>query len=319
MTPAIPIDFVASHRYAYIGVLRMPDRCVPHLRPVRGGDGVPVDTLVGICGATLGAFDNQRTISLLEEAVLSNMVLRRQLAELQAAHSMLQHENELREEFTSMAAHELRTPLNTLYLQTQMRRRAAPGAAHSAERDEAMVQRDERMIGNMVRLIDDMRDAARIQHGQMAISPQPMDLALMVARVSHGFEAQAATAGCELSFTAPSCLQGTWDEFRLEQVLGNLLTNAIRYGPGKPIQVRLERQSRQAVLSVSDGGRGIARADCARIFERFERAGDAGSTPGLGLGLYISRQIAREHGGSISVRSELGQGSVFELQLPLAA
>ncbi|MDP4078789.1 sensor histidine kinase KdpD, partial [Acidovorax sp. A1169] len=91
------------------------------------------------------------------------------------------------------------------------------------------------------------------------------------------------------------------------------------YGPGKPICVSLERLPMEAVLSVSDGGRGIAQADCGRIFERFERAGDYGAAPGLGLGLYISRQIAREHGGSIDVRSELGCGSVFKLHLPLPA
>ncbi|RYG09340.1 MAG: HAMP domain-containing histidine kinase [Burkholderiales bacterium] len=250
---------------------------------------------------------------------LSNMVLRRQLAEVQAARALLRDEIDLREEFTSMAAHELRTPLNTLYLQTQVRRHMPAGASVGDDRNEAMVQRDERMIANMVRLIDDMRDTARMQHGRMPIHPQPMDLAGMVVRVVQGFEAQAAAAGCALTFAVPETLHGYWDDFRLEQVLGNLLTNAIRYGPGSPIHVQLECRPPQAVLSVHDGGRGIAPEDCGRVFERFVRAGDHSTAPGLGLGLYISRQIAQEHGGSLDVRSALGSGSVFSLSLPLSA
>ncbi|MDP4076336.1 sensor histidine kinase KdpD, partial [Acidovorax sp. A1169] len=206
----------------------LQERCEPRLRSVVGCDGVLISTIVCASGATLGAFDHQRTIDLLEEAVLSNMLLRRQLAELQAAQVMLQRQNDLREEFTSVAVHELRTPLQTLYLQTQMRLRVPRSDILSVDRNAAMMQRDERMIKNMVRLIDDIRDAARMEHGAMSILTRPMDLAHLVSRVAVGFEAQAAAAGCELSYATPDTVAGIWDEFRLEQVLGNLLTNAIR-------------------------------------------------------------------------------------------
>jgi signal transduction histidine kinase len=314
-----PISFTVSRQLRAPGAPHLRASCVPRLRSVVGAHGELIDTVVCASGATLGAFDHQRTINLLEEAVLSNMVLRRQLAEVQAAHAMVKRENDLREEFASMAAHELRAPLQTLSLQTQLRRRMPPGVTASTDRDEAMMQRDERMISNMVRLIDDMRDSARMQHGQMAIAPHPMDLRAMVQRVVQGFEAQAAAAGCVLICFAMDRMAGTWDEFRLEQVLGNMLTNAIRYGPGRPIRIGLEREAKEAVLSVSDNGRGIAQADYERIFERFERAGDHGAAPGLGLGLYISRQIAQQHGGRMEVSSALGRGSDFRLRLPLLA
>ena len=184
------INFIAPRPLGDPADPRLQEECAPRMRTVVGIDGALTRTMVCASGATLGAFDHQRTIDLMEEAVLSNMGLRAQLAELQAAHAMLHHENELREEFTSMAAHELLTPLQTLSMQAQIRRRTVATDTASVERNEAMLQRDERMIGNMVRLIDDMRDSARMEHGKMAITPQPMDLALMVGRVARGFQAR---------------------------------------------------------------------------------------------------------------------------------
>lgn len=318
MTTVQPIEFTPP-RPTLAGGPLAHDGCAARPRTVVAIDGTLVQTMVCAAGATLGAFDHQRTINLLEEAVLSNMLLRRQLAEVQAARALLRHEVDLREEFTSMAAHELRTPLNTLYLQTQVRRHMPVGASVGDASNEAMVQRDERMIANMVRLIDDMRDTSRMQQGGMPIHPQTMDLAGMVGRVVQGFEAQAAAAGCVLTCAAPEQLKGYWDEFRIEQVLGNLLTNAIRYGPGKPIHVDMASAPPHAVLKVHDRGRGIAPEDCERVFERFVRAGDPSTAPGLGLGLYISRQIAQEHGGSLEVHNAVGSGSVFTLKLPLTA
>ena len=241
------------------------------------------------------------------------------LQELQTTQRDLHRAVKMRDDFMSMVSHELRTPLNTLVLQTQLRRRMASGAASSPAQQHVMVERDERQISNIVRLIDDMLDVTRMQRGTLAISPEPADLVRLVRRVVESFADQATAAGCTFELVTPDSLPGVWDEFRIEQVVANLLTNAMRYGDSHPVQVRVETSRGEASVTVRDGGVGIDPQDQARIFEQFERAGDRKVAPGLGLGLYISRQIAQSHGGSIEVSSTLGQGSEFTVRLPLDA
>ncbi|MES2976044.1 MAG: hybrid sensor histidine kinase/response regulator [Pseudomonadota bacterium] len=232
----------------------------------------------------------------------------------------LQRAVQMRDEFMSMVSHELRTPLNTLFLQTQIRKMnldKGVAAAQTPEQLRQAVERDQRQIQNMVKLIDDMLDVSRLRRGALAIWPKPADLSQLVRRVVDGFAEQAASAGCEVTLKAPPALSGVWDEFRMEQVVVNLLTNAIRYGAGKPVEVIVEGQHNAARLVVRDQGRGIAPEDQERIFGQFERAVDKQQVPGLGLGLYITRQILAAHGGSVSVESTPGQGSTFTVSLPL--
>jgi len=221
--------------------------------------------------------------------------------------------------FVADASHELRTPLNTLFLQTQIRKmnlEKGNPAAFSTEQQRQGVERDQRQIQNMVKLIDDMLDVSRLRRGALAIWPKPTDLSLLVRRVMDGFADQAASAGCEIHLKAPPAISGVWDEFRIEQVVANLLTNATRYGAGKPVDVSVESVPGGARLSVRDRGRGIAPQDQERIFGQFERAVDKDQIPGLGLGLYITRQILAAHGGSISVSSVPGEGATFVVNLP---
>lgn len=241
------------------------------------------------------------------------------LAQLQATQDELQRAVQMRDDFMSMVSHELRTPLNTLFLQAQLRRRVANGASLSPAQMQAMVERDEQQIRNILRLIDDMLDVSRMQRGTLAISPEPADLARLVRRVVESHADQAAAVGCPLELQVPPFLPGVWDEFRIEQVVANLLTNAMRYGGGKPVRVTVEALPGEALVTVRDQGIGIAKEDQARIFGQFERAVDKKVAPGLGLGLYISWQIAQAHGGRIEVSSEPGQGSAFTLRLPLDA
>ncbi len=241
----------------------------------------------------------------------------RQRQQLQEAEAELKRAVQVRDDFMSMVSHELRTPLNTLFLQTQLRRRMATGQPPSPEQVQKMVDRDEQQIRNIVRLIDDMLDVSRMRRGTLAIAPAPGDLAQLVRRVVESFSDQAAAAGTPLTLTGCDALPGAWDEFRIEQVVANLITNAMRYGGGKPVQVEVQAGGSQATVSVKDNGIGISAQDHARIFEQFERAGDRKLAPGLGLGLFISRQIAQSHGGTIEVESSPGEGSTFTLRLPL--
>jgi signal transduction histidine kinase len=243
------------------------------------------------------------------------------LQELQATQGELQRAVRVRDEFMSMVSHEMRTPLNTLFLEAQVRKMHLARGRHEAfapEQLRAMIERDERHIQSMIRLIDDMLDVTRLQRGTLSILPKRFDLARMLGRTVESFTHQAAAAECSLSLQAPAALDVELDEFRIEQVVANLLTNALRYGPKRPVEVLLAEWNGGVRLDVRDQGRGVAPEDQSRIFEQFERAADNKVSAGLGLGLYISRQIVEAHGGTIGVASTLGEGSVFSVWLPRA-
>jgi signal transduction histidine kinase len=171
----------------------------------------------------------------------------------------------------------------------------------------------------MVRLLDDMLDVSRARTGNLATVPGPFDLASSARAVVEAIQAQAEGSGVTLTLAAPETLPMVGDEFRIEQVITNLLTNALRYGQGKPVVVTVgvrEHES-EAFVSVRDQGMGIAEADQERIFEQFERTDGVSQIAGLGLGLYIARQIAQAHQGRLEVRSAPGEGAEFILSLPL--
>jgi signal transduction histidine kinase len=242
---------------------------------------------------------------------------------LQVAQADLERAVRMRDDFMSMVSHELRTPLNTLYLETQVRKlHIGKGnlAPFAPEKLPAMIERDQRQIQNMVRLIDDMLDVSRLRSGALSIRPKPVDLAVLARRVVDSLGNQAEAAGSTLDIEAPASIDGVWDEFRIEQVLTNLITNALRYGRGNPVAVTVVRVGDQALMAVRDQGIGIAPQDHARIFEQFERTDDSRKhAAGLGLGLYITREIVRSHGGDISLESAPGEGSLFRVALPLHA
>jgi signal transduction histidine kinase len=241
--------------------------------------------------------------------------------QLQCTQRELERAVRMRDDFMSMVSHELRTPLNTLYLETQVRKlhlsknNTAPFAP---ERLPAMIERDQRQIQNMVRLIDDMLDVSRMRSGALSIQPRPVDLALLARGVVESLAQQAEAVGPPIRFEAPAGVAGVWDEFRIEQVLTNLITNALRYGGGRQVEVSVRQEGGRARMSVRDHGPGIAAEDHGRIFEQFERTDDSRrQAPGLGLGLYIARQIVRSHGGEIELESAPGQGATFSVNLPL--
>jgi signal transduction histidine kinase len=246
----------------------------------------------------------------------------RQRQELQEAKAQLQRAVSMRDDFMSMIAHELRNPLNSVYLQAQLRRKMVSGPKQpDAQSMLRMVERDERQIRSMVRLLDDMLDVSRARTGKLTIVPAPFDLVASAQVVVEAIQEQAKTTDVQVTLSALPALEIVGDEFRIEQVITNLLTNALRYGQGKPVAVAVgvREEAPEAFVSVRDQGMGIAPADQERIFEQFERTEGAAQVAGLGLGLYIARQIAQAHHGRLDVRSKPGEGAEFVLSLPLPA
>ncbi|MHB1198085.1 MAG: hybrid sensor histidine kinase/response regulator [Polaromonas sp.] len=263
--------------------------------------------------------ETRRQVQALEKSRQEQEMLLRQL---QTTQGELQRAIRMRDDFMSVAAHELLTPLNTLFLEAQLRKvelDRGNTAIFDAAYLQKMVDHDQRQIKSIMRLIDDMLDISRIRSNRLAIRPRQVELSALLARVVGNLAHQAAAAGVRITLQADQPVTGFWDEFRIEQVLINLLTNTLRHGNAQPVEVRLTALDDGARIDVRDQGPGIAAQDQQRIFEQFERAVEPGGPGGLGLGLYISRQLVQAHGGTLSVQSQPGDGSVFTVTLPLTA
>ncbi|MDG9883441.1 hybrid sensor histidine kinase/response regulator [Pseudomonas putida CSV86] len=242
------------------------------------------------------------------------------LEQLQVARGELERAVRMRDDFMSIVSHEVRTPLNGLILETQLRKLHLSrdnADAFTLDKMRAMVERDERQINSLIRLIEDMLDVSRIRTGKLSISPSRFNLTQLVGGLVENFAAQAAAVGSVIELEVAGPLEGIWDEFRIEQVIANLLSNALRYGAKRPVQVRVLDDQGMACVEVRDQGIGISPENQRRIFQQFERVDSTHSVAGLGLGLYISEQIVLAHGGRISVSSAEGEGATFRVHLPL--
>ncbi len=229
----------------------------------------------------------------------------------------------MRDEFLAIASHELRTPITAIRLQVRGVRRVAasinvlPGVLPVLNE---RLSRVERSMARLSQLVDSLLDVSRIATGKLKLHPEPIDLGKLARQVMEYIEPDAERAGVELTLVELSPAEGSWDLLRIEQVLMNLLSNALKFGAGRPIQIETgtDKDGRCAFVRVIDHGIGISPEDAERIFGKFERSVPARQYGGLGLGLYICRQIVEAHAGTISVRPTEGGGATFEVTLPLA-
>jgi PAS domain S-box-containing protein len=227
-----------------------------------------------------------------------------------------------RDDFISVASHELKTPMTALQLNLQGLRRQVTAPNPPPSTAPPVTERVDKAIGHvqrLVRLVDELLDVSRITAGRLDLQLERCDLSDITREVAERMADQAARAGCAIRLNLGRRLVGSWDRVRVEQVITNLLTNAFRYAPGEPVEVSLEELDGRAKLRVRDAGPGIAQQDQRRIFERFERASRSRRHGGLGMGLYITREIAKAHGGTVDVSSEPGNGAEFIVELPLIA
>ncbi|AEI62958.1 ATP-binding protein [Corallococcus macrosporus] len=221
----------------------------------------------------------------------------------------------LRDEFLSVASHELKTPLTSLKLQHGLIDRALGAAGGDKVRPRLATAM--RQVQRLSALVDSLLDVSRISLGRLTLEPAEVDLGQAVRDAVERLEEVFIQAGCSVRVDVPGPLPGQWDSLRLDQVLVNLLTNAAKYGAGRPVLVEAAFDGEESVrVSVRDEGIGISAEDLPRLFRRFERAVSERHYGGLGLGLYISRQIVDAMGGRIEVESRPGLGSMFTVCLP---
>jgi PAS domain S-box-containing protein len=221
----------------------------------------------------------------------------------------------MRDEFLSIASHELRTPLSTLILHLGLLERLG---GKDPARLEQNISKAKGQADRMTELINRLLDVTRIASGRLELELANHNLGEIVAGIIEQLSEEAKKGRCEFRLTIEDGVVTRSDRFRLEQAIVNVISNALKYAPGQPISITLERRGSEAVLTVDDRGIGIEPDALGRIFNRFERASSPQSG-GLGLGLYIAREIVTQHGGSIRAERRRGGGSRFSITLPLSA
>jgi NO-binding membrane sensor protein with MHYT domain/nitrogen-specific signal transduction histidine kinase len=249
---------------------------------------------------------------------LSGSNVDRALSRKTLLNEILQQGIKTRDEFLSKASHEIRTPLTSIKLQTQLalRQIQTTGIADQ-EKIVRMLQNTDRNLDRLTRLVDDMLDITRLSNGKLILRKETFDLDELLSDVIDRFRPLLQDARCEIHFNSNSKILGNWDRFRTEQVIVNLLNNAAKYAPGKPIKVSLSLKKNEAIISVRDEGKGIPIEDQKRVFLRFERANEMEAQSGLGLGLYIVKEIISLHGGDIKLYSKVNEGAEFVVSLPV--
>jgi PAS domain S-box-containing protein len=239
----------------------------------------------------------------------------RDVSEFIATQEALRQASRLKDDFLSMASHELRTPLATLRLHTETLGRTLRKIEVADERVERKLSAMDSQFDRMESLVYTLLDVSRITAGKLVLDLATCDLGDLAREVVERFESQADTVGSELRLHAGR-LAGCWDRMRIDQVITNLVSNALKYGAGKPVEVTVDERDGAAVLVVRDQGVGIAPESQDRIFDRFERAANTYPVSGLGLGLWIAKRLVEAHGGKITVKSAPAAGATFTVTLP---
>ena len=248
---------------------------------------------------------------LAEEAalVLRSQELLREAAQVRALAEMTR----LKDDFLSVVAHDVRTPLTTILINSELLQTALDGDGRNAQRAGALRTEAERLKA----LVDDYLDIVSAEAGREA-RLAPGDLVQIAREALESLADQAS----RVRLSGAQSVTGSFDAARLRQLIQNLVGNAVKYSdPADPVELRIWQEDGLAQLTVTDHGIGIPDEDLPLLFERFHRGSNTDDRRyrGLGLGLYICRQIAEEHGGSIDVASRVGEGTTFRVRLPLAA
>jgi PAS domain S-box-containing protein len=285
---------------------------------IRNSEGV----VVGFGKVTRDLTEKKRTEDELRLAYASlEFKIQARTKELSEAKLEAEKAVQARDQFFSIASHELKTPLTSLKLYIQARRRRVKKGDYSnftEDKLDKLCDDDNRQVARLTYLVDKMFDTSKLASGNFSLSIGPVEIVELVEDCVQQMAHYLEEAGnvCTID-TNISKVVGQWDRHRLEQVMVNLLSNACKYAPGKPIAIHISRDSKHVKVSVRDFGRGIPADKVARVFIPFHRLDERLSLDGLGLGLYVCKQIVAAHGGDITVESEPKKGSRFTIELPL--
>lgn len=220
------------------------------------------------------------------------------------------------ENYVAVISHELRIPLTALRLQLDTALSATKSAGEIHGPLIPRLESARRQVDRLVTMVDQLLDVSRMSAGKLELAIEPVDLMEVVRDVLERIGDQLTRARCQVDVVGPERVVGNWNRLGLEQVVTNLVINAAKYGCGQPIEIAVEATGEHVVLRVADRGIGIAEADQARIFERYEQVLGPRPHGGLGLGLWLVTRILGALGGRIHVESRLGQGATFVVELP---
>lgn len=242
------------------------------------------------------------------------------IQDLEQNLSKAQEEIASRDEFLSIASHELKTPLTTVLLQIQTTLhniRNVSLAEFSVENLLQMLQSTQTQTKRLSRMINDLLNISLITTHKMELEFEEVDLSTLLQEIVSEFEPKFITEGTTITYVQSEQIVGQFDKLRIEQAFDNILSNALKYGSKKPVQITLTREKKQAVIAIEDHGIGISDADKEKIFLLFKRGVTEKDYKGLGVGLYIAQQIILQHGGKITIKSTVGKGTTFTITLPI--
>lgn len=279
-----------------------------------------------------------KTLLFLSEGILASFIIERgrrrhtqifhrnkkdlkeKLEKLEQDYAVAKKEIRARDEFLSIASHELKTPLTSMLLQTQTALysiRNVSLAHFSINNLLKMLESVENQTKRLSKMINDLLSTSLITTGNMQLVYEKVDLNAVISDIIEEFSTRIQREGYELSYTKKESISGQWDKIRIQQAISNLISNAIKYGNRKPIEVSIRKENNIALINVTDHGIGIPKEQQDKIFGLFERAVSPTEYKGLGVGLYITKKIIETHGGSVSVFSKVGKGTTFIIKLPL--
>jgi signal transduction histidine kinase len=294
---------------------RLPAKAGAHLERVHSLLAVPLRSRGEVIGSiTTLRRSAEHPYTPEDQSLLEQLTDRAGLA----IHDVRLHQEllaavQVRDDFLAVAGHELRTPLAALLLQLQGLQRAARRESAPAS-IERRLEKAELSVLRLERLIAQLLDVSRITAGRLHLEPESVDLSELVKEVTARYS--EADAGRAISVEAEDHVMGHWDRLRIEQVVSNLVGNAVKYGLEEPIEVTVQTEPHEAIVRITDHGIGIDKEHQEKIFQKFERAVKTRDFGGFGLGLWIARQIVEASGGKIEVESVPGRGSTFAVHLP---
>ncbi len=236
--------------------------------------------------------------------------LRRENAELAAAV-------EARDTFIAVAAHELRNPMQPIIGQVELLLNGIRAGRCPPDQVEQRLERVQHAMRHYMKRAGILLDVSRITSGKLQLELEPFDIIALLHDVAADAADAARRAGSPITVTGPDILPVTWDRLAIEQIVDNLVANAIKYGGGSPVELSAEMRGEEVCIQVRDHGGGIPAADRARVFERFERAVGSGERrSGFGVGLWVVSQLVEAMGGTVAVGDAPGGGALFTLKLP---